>query len=173
MRRSPQESQVCSIARALGELGERWTLLILREAYFGTRQFTEFHRRLGVARNILTARLNGLVKAGILTRAVAPGRGGPRVYRLTDKGRDALPAFVALMQWGDRWLDEGREAPVIIVEAATGRPIEAVCVRAGDGRPLAPRELRVIAGPGASAEIRQRFGAADAAPSAKASPPRG
>ena len=111
MRRSPLENQVCSVAQALGELGEWWTLLILREAFFGTRRFTDFQSRLGIARNILTARLNKLVKVGILTRQDEPGRGNPRLYRLTTKGRDIIPAFIALMQWGDRWINAGN-APV-------------------------------------------------------------
>ncbi|MGO8798614.1 MAG: winged helix-turn-helix transcriptional regulator [Roseiarcus sp.] len=173
MRRSPLENQVCSVAQALGELGEWWTLLILREAFFGTRRFTDFQARLGIARNILSARLNGLVEAGVLTRVAAPGRGNPRLYRLTDKGRDVLPVFIALMQWGDRWINNDGKAPVVIVEAATGLPVEPVRVRAGDGRPLAPREMRVVPGPGASAEIHRRFGAADRAPPEQASRRRG
>jgi DNA-binding HxlR family transcriptional regulator len=160
MRRSPLENQVCSVAQALGELGEWWTLLILREAFFGTQRFTDFQERLGIARNILSARLNRLVTAGILTRRAAPGRGNPRLYRLTEKGRDVLPVFIALMQWGDRWINDNGKAPVVIVESATGRDIEPLRVRAGDGRPLAARDMRVVPGPGASDEIRRRFGAA-------------
>jgi DNA-binding HxlR family transcriptional regulator len=158
MRRSPLEDQVCSVAQALGELGEWWTLLILREAFFGTQRFTDFRDRLGIARNILSARLNGLVGSGILTCAAAPGRGNPRLYRLTDKGRDALPVFIALMQWGDRWINNDGKAPVVVVEAATGQTVEPVRVRASDGRPLAARELRIAPGPGAGDDIRRRFG---------------
>lgn len=160
MRRSPLENQVCSAAQALGELGEWWTLLILREAFFGTQRFTDFQERLGIARNILSARLNKLVEVGILTRRSATGRGNPRLYRLTDKGRDALPVFIALMQWGDRWINNDGKAPVRIVEAATGLEIAPLQVGARDGRPLAAREMRVVPGPGADADIRRRFGAA-------------
>jgi len=160
MRRSPLENQVCSVAQALGELGEWWTLLILREAFFGTQRFTDFQERLGIARNILSARLNKLVKSGILTCAAAAGRGNPRLYRLTEKGRDVLPVFIALMQWGDQWLSNNGKAPVLIVESATGRDIERLRVRASDGRPLAARDMRVVPGPGADVEIRRRFGAA-------------
>jgi DNA-binding HxlR family transcriptional regulator len=164
MRRSPLENQVCSVAQALGELGEWWTLLILREAFFGTRRFTDFRDRLGIARNILSARLNALVKSGILTRAAAPGRGNPRHYRLTDKGRDVLPVFIALMQWGDRWINSDGKAPVVIVESTTGQAVEPVRVRARDGRPLAARDLKIVPGPGAGADIRRRFGAAASYP---------
>ena len=93
MSRTPFHQQACSVAQALNEIGEWWTLLILREAFFGTRRFTDFQARLGIASNILTARLNKLVEVGVLTRHEEPGRGNPRVYRLTDKGRDAIVAI--------------------------------------------------------------------------------
>jgi DNA-binding HxlR family transcriptional regulator len=167
MVRSPFEDQVCSVAQALAELGERWTLLILREAFFGTQRFTDFQQRLGIARNILAARLDKLVTSGILTVQDAEGRGNPRLYRLTEKGRDAIPAFIALMQWGDRWINR-ENAPIRIVEAATGAEISRLFVRAADGRPLAPRDMRVIAGPGADGATKARFGGTTAEPAARA-----
>jgi DNA-binding HxlR family transcriptional regulator len=157
MQNSPFENQRCSVASALSEVGEWWTLLILREAFFGTERFTDFQSSLGIARNILTARLNKLVATGILTRRLAPGRGNPCLYRLTEKGREILPIFIALMQWGDRWINDGGNAPVRIVETATGEEIARLGVRASDGRPLAAREMRVVPGPGADAAIRRRF----------------
>jgi DNA-binding HxlR family transcriptional regulator len=160
MRRSPLENQVCSVAQALGELGEWWTLLILREAFFGTQRFTDFRDRLGIARNILSARLSALVKSGILTCVATPGRGNPRLYRLTDKGRDALPVFIALMQWGDRWINADEKTPVLVIESATGKAVEPVRVRASDGRSLGARDLRIVPGPGAGEDIRRRFGGA-------------
>ncbi|WP_158812750.1 helix-turn-helix domain-containing protein [Methylocapsa sp. S129] len=159
MQTPPFEDQPCSVAQALGEIGERWTLLILREAFFGMQRFTDFQARLGVARNILTARLNKLVATGILTRNVAPGRGNPRFYRLTEKGRDVLPAFIALMQWGDRWIAGEAKAPVRVVDTATGEEIARLRVCARDGRPLVAREMRVVPGPGADVSIHRRFGA--------------
>ena len=162
MKRSSFENQVCSVAEALSEVGEWWTLLILREAFFGTQRFTDFQARLGIARNILTARLNKLVETGILIPHVASGRGNPRLYRLTEKGREVLPVFIALMQWGDRWINKGK-APIQVTEATTGEEIEQVRVRSRDGRPLAARDMRVAPGPGADADIRQRFGAAASA----------
>jgi DNA-binding HxlR family transcriptional regulator len=159
MKRSSFENQVCSVAEALSEVGEWWTLLILREAFFGTQRFTDFQARLGIARNILTARLNKLVEAGILVPHAAPGRGNPRLYRLTEKGREVLPVFIALMQWGDRWINNGK-APIRVLEVATGEEIEPLYLRSRDGRPLAARDMRVVPGPGADADIRRRFGAA-------------
>jgi DNA-binding HxlR family transcriptional regulator len=162
MRRSPFENQLCSAAQALSEIGEWWTLLILREAFFGTQRFTDFQARLGIARNILAARLNKLVATGILTRQTAPGRGNPRLYRLTAKGRDTLTVFIALTQWGDRWINGEGRAPIRILETATGEEIDRLRVRARDGRPLAAREMRIVPGPGADAQIRRRFGGEDA-----------
>ena len=163
MRRSPFENQTCSAAQALSEIGEWWTLLILREAFFGTQRFTDFQERLGIARNILTARLNKLVETGILTRQSAPGRGNPRLYRLTAKGRDTLPVFIALTQWGDRWINSGGNEPIRIVETATGQEIDRLRILARDGRPLEARDMRVIPGPGADSDIRRRFGGASPA----------
>jgi DNA-binding HxlR family transcriptional regulator len=160
MKRSSFENQVCSVAEALSEVGEWWTLLILREAFFGTQRFTDFQARLGIARNILTARLNKLVETGVLIPHVASGRGNPRLYKLTEKGRDVLPVFIALMQWGDRWINNDGKAPIRILEAATGEEIDRVRVRSRDGRPLAARDMRIVPGPGADADIRQRFGGA-------------
>ena len=157
MKQSPFENQVCSVAEALSEVGEWWTLLILREAFFGTQRFTDFQARLGIARNILTARLNKLVETGILVPHVASGRGNPRLYRLTEKGRDVLPVFIALMQWGDRWINNDGKAPIRILEAATGEEIEPGSRAFARGRPLAARDMRVVPGPGADAEIRQPF----------------
>jgi DNA-binding HxlR family transcriptional regulator len=158
MQNLPFENQRCSVAAALGEVGEWWTLLILREAFFGTARFTDFQANLGIARNILTARLNKLVETGILTRRLAPGRGNPRLYRLTDKGREILPIFIALMQWGDRWINDGDKTPVRVIEAATGEEIARIGPQSRDGRPLAAREMRIVPGPGADPATRRRFG---------------
>src|SRR5216110_2944052 len=98
------DSQVCSIARALELVGERWSLLILRNALFaGSTRYGEFHRSLGIATNILQNRLDGLVAAGIMERR--PSLAQPELfeYVLTAKGRDFAPALIALTEWGDRW----------------------------------------------------------------------
>src|SRR5688572_678684 len=90
----------CSLARALGAVGDWWTLLILRQAFFGTRRFSDFQRSLGIARNILATRLDALTRNGVLTRDGTTRR---PLYALTAKGEELLPAMVALMQWGDKW----------------------------------------------------------------------
>ena len=98
------ESQNCSAARALELVGERWSLLILRNAAFaGQTRFSEFERRLGIAPNILASRLEGFVAAGLMEMRPNPGHRGQSEYLLTEKGRDFVPAIVALTEWGDRW----------------------------------------------------------------------
>jgi DNA-binding HxlR family transcriptional regulator len=96
------DAQDCSLARALGVLGERWTLLIIRDAFYGVRRFNEFQPLLDVPRAVLTDRLNGLVEHGILERRPDPERRGRHVYELTSSGRELWPALYALIQWGDR-----------------------------------------------------------------------
>jgi DNA-binding HxlR family transcriptional regulator len=97
------EGQVCSAARALEVVGERWSLLIIRDALFGgVTRFSDFLRRLGLARNILAARLDGFVDAGIMER-FPPAGSSYQEYRLTEKGRDLAPVIIALTYWGDRW----------------------------------------------------------------------
>lgn len=105
------EGQVCSAARSLEVVGERWSLLIIRDALFGgVTRFSDFHRRLGLARNILAARLDGFVEAGIMER-FSSETSAYQEYRLTEKGRDLAPVIIALTDWGDRWA------------APNGRPI--------------------------------------------------
>ncbi len=131
----------CSIARTLEQVGDWWTLLIIREAFFGTRRFGEFQAHLGIAPNVLSARLQGLVGHGIL-RAVSESENGRVLdYRLTDKGRDLFPIIVALLQWGDRHAPVPGGPPVNIVDRERGQPIAAMQVRSEDGRVLQARDV--------------------------------
>ena len=95
-------------------LGERWTMLILREAFWGVRRFTELQRNLGIARNILSSRLQALVAAEILERRLYRADPERFEYVLTEKGRDLYPAIVAIMRWGDQHLSEGDDAPLVL-----------------------------------------------------------
>jgi DNA-binding HxlR family transcriptional regulator len=96
------EAQDCSLARALGVIGERWTLLIIRDAFYGVRRFNDFQAHLDVPRAVLSDRLTGLVEDGILERQPDPAHAGRHIYALTAAGRDLWPALHALMTWGDR-----------------------------------------------------------------------
>lgn len=157
MRHTEFPSQTCSIARSLEIFGEWWTLLIIREAFFGTERFSEFEMRLGISKNVLSERLAKLVDEGILDRTPVPGRGNPVVYRLTESGRDLLPIIVALMQWGDRWTNR-KGAPVRLLQQKTGREVRRLTVASADGKPLAAGEIVVVPGPGADTSIKERFG---------------
>src|SRR5829696_9377464 len=103
MRRASFEDMSCSVARSLEVIGEWWTLLILRDAFFGVTRFEEFQSRLGIARNILTKRLDTLVDAGIFERRVYDEARDRSDYVLTEKGRALWPVLVTLRQWGDEW----------------------------------------------------------------------
>src|SRR5215470_15002150 len=104
MLKREYEGQNCSIARALEIVGERWTLLIVRDVFLGLRRFDQFQESLGIARNVLTDRLNRLVDEGILERVLYSDRPERYEYRLTQKGRDLLLPLTALRQWGDKHL---------------------------------------------------------------------
>jgi DNA-binding HxlR family transcriptional regulator len=96
------ERQDCSIARALEVIGERWTLLIVRDAFHGVRRFNDFQEHLDIPRAVLSDRLAGLVDEGVMTRRVDPAHGGRHLYELTAAGRDLWPVIHALMMWGGR-----------------------------------------------------------------------
>jgi DNA-binding HxlR family transcriptional regulator len=141
----------CSIQQTLRIVGEKWTLLVLREAFYGVTRFDDFQRLVGCARNILSDRLGTLVDEGLLSREPYrdPGRRIRHEYRLTEKGLDLFPVLVALMQWGDRWLSGPEGPPVELSHRGCHAPIvtEVRCT-AGHG-PLRAQETRAEPGPGA------------------------
>jgi DNA-binding HxlR family transcriptional regulator len=147
----------CSLARALSQVGERWSLLVVREAIMGTTRFDQFQKRLGIARNILTARLGELVTAGVLKREVSGESARIFDYTLTEKGWDLYGAVAALMHWGDTWLDQGKGAPVTLIDATTKKPLPRVALKRDDGRNVSPRTVLIRAGSGADARTRMRF----------------
>jgi DNA-binding HxlR family transcriptional regulator len=141
----------CSLARTLEVVGDWWTLLIVRDAFLGVRRFGDFQKSLGIAKNILSVRLERLAANGILAR------GGPErrpVYQLTYKGRALLPAMVALMQWGDRWVSANN--PPVVVTDDKGRPVASVKLKSGAGDVTA-QTVRFHPGPGATARTRAFF----------------
>lgn len=132
----------CSIARSLDAVGRSWTLLIVRDAYFGVRRFEDFQGRLGIARNVLAARLRALVEADVLQRRRYQERPPRYEYRLTEKGRELLPVLLALKDWGDRWATAG-EPPVRIEHAACGAAdVRAVMTCSHCGERLQPFNVR-------------------------------
>ena len=152
MKRTRFDQMNCGIAQALDAIGDWWTLLIVRDAFFGARRFGHFHRSLGIAKNILTARLAHLVEHGILER-VDVGRDGERFeYRLTEKGEALLTVLTALREWSDEWVFGRGNEPLVVRDRRTGRRIAKLKVADADGVPLTPRDLRFEPGPGASPE---------------------
>lgn len=138
---------VCSIAQCLEAVGEWWSILIVRDAFFGVSRFDEFQQRLGIGRNILTQRLGSLVDHGILARIPYQERPVRYDYRLTDKGRDLWLVLTAMRQWGDRWAAPGGP-PVHLRHETCGRvaTIRPVCSECG--QPVSLRAVRLVPGPG-------------------------
>src|SRR5437879_11492422 len=140
------DAEVCSVARALEVVGERWTLLIVRDAFHGVRRFEDFQRRLGRARNVLTDRLQRLCALGVFERVRYQERPGRHEYRLTDMGRDLWPVIIALRAMGDRHMAAAgppvRRAP----RGCRGRGARPA-VGARRGQPRRPRATRIAPGP--------------------------
>jgi DNA-binding HxlR family transcriptional regulator len=139
------EGQNCSIARALEVVGERWTLLIIRDAFLGLRRFDQFQQSLAIARNVLTDRLNRLVEEGILDRVPYSERPERYEYRLTPKGRDLSIALAGLRQWGDKY--RCQEPPRITRRKSDKRPVIAAFVPEG-AEILRADEIESVPGPG-------------------------
>jgi len=139
------DGQTCSIARALEVVGERWTLLIVRDVFLGRRRFDELQESLGIARNVLADRLNRLTDEGILERVRYSERPERFEYRLTTKGRDLNVALTALRQWGDAYLSE--QPPMLLRRKADRKPVVAALVPKGT-RGLRPDEVETVPGPG-------------------------
>ncbi|MET9859690.1 helix-turn-helix domain-containing protein [Streptomyces smyrnaeus] len=133
----------CPVARSVNAVGDRWSLLIVRDAFDGSRRFSEFQRSLGIAKNILAARLRTLEEAGVLRCAPAPEGASHREYILTDRGQALFPVIVALRQWGeDQCFDPG-EPHSRLLDRRTGRPLRRLEVQAADGQPVAPPDTAV------------------------------
>jgi DNA-binding HxlR family transcriptional regulator len=139
--------QNCSIAGTLELIGERWTLLILRDAFHRVRRFEDFQRRLGIARNVLSNRLQTLVDAGILERRLYQEHPARYEYRLTEKGIDLWPVLMALVHWGDKYLAEGGP-PVLIEHRNCGGLVDEHLMCERCGAPLTARDTAPREGPG-------------------------
>ena len=145
MLKRDYEGQNCSIARALEVVGERWTLLIIRDAFLGLRRFEQFQESLGIARNVLTDRLNRLVEEGILELARYSERPERFEYRLTQKGRDLQIALAGLRQWGDKYVSD--KPPRVTRRKSDKKPVVAAFVPKG-ADVLRPDEIESVPGPG-------------------------
>ena len=136
----------CSVARALSVVGDRWTLLVLRDAFLGVRRFEDF-RAVGLTRHRLADRLKKLVAAGVLERVCYQERPPRFEYRLTEKGRDLYPVLVSLVRWGDRWMAGEAGPPVELIHRGCGHVIMPVLACPYCAEPVTARDMRAQAGP--------------------------
>ena len=150
MRRDDYSDWNCSVARTLGVMGDRWTMLVLREAFFGVRRFEAIQGNLGVARNVLSDRLARLVEHGILDRRRYQERPERFEYVLTEKGLGLYAPLVALMRWGDEHMTEEAGAPVVLRHRDCGHLTVPTLTCSECGEELDPRAVRPEPGPGAT-----------------------
>jgi DNA-binding HxlR family transcriptional regulator len=146
------DTQTCSIASALEVVGERWSLLVVRNVMLGLRRFDEIQANLGIARNVLQARLTRLLENGVLEKRLYQERPPRYEYRLTEKGLDLWPTIVALMQWGDRHALAAGGPPVLLEHRDCGGAVDEHRVCAACGARLGVRDVIARAGPGAEPE---------------------
>jgi DNA-binding HxlR family transcriptional regulator len=159
MQRKSFNSMQCPIARSLERVGEWWTILILRDAFYGMTRFDEFEKSLGISPNVLTRRLKGLVDEGLLERRQYSEKPPRFEYLLTDRGRDFMPVFFALMSWGNKhFAPEGTS--VVLQDAKTGALIDPILVNRADGKPLTDTNWVFGAGPAARQSLQHRISAA-------------
>jgi DNA-binding HxlR family transcriptional regulator len=159
MLRADYPGQICSIAKSLEVIGERWSLLIVRDVMNGNRRFGQLQESLGIARNVLSARLQRLVDEDILVRR-AYQESPPRYeYFLTEKGLDLWPALIALMNWGDRYSAGAEGPPRLIVHKVCGGLVSERGVCESCGETLHARDAEQIPGPGFAAAAGSGDGA--------------
>ncbi|MHC8314709.1 winged helix-turn-helix transcriptional regulator [Pseudomonas sp. LB3P31] len=140
---SPSGSE-CPVARTLEAIGDRWSLMIIRDAFDDIRRFSEFQKSLGVAKNILASRLKTLVEVGVFDVCPASDGSAYKEYVLTDKGREIFPVVVSMRQWGERFLFEAGETRSMLLDKASGETLLPIEVRSASGRRLGPFDCRRV-----------------------------
>jgi DNA-binding HxlR family transcriptional regulator len=143
----------CSVARVVELFGDTWTPLIMRDLYHGLTRFDDFQRSLGVARNTLSDRLNRLVEAGVVSKRLYQDNPPRNEYLLTEKGRDFFGVLLAIADWGDRWLDGQRGAPVTFHHLACGHDLGTRTICTGCGESVGSHEIEFRVGPGYPDEV--------------------
>jgi DNA-binding HxlR family transcriptional regulator len=137
----------CSVAQCLEVTGEWWTMLIVRDALLGVTRFDAFQKRLGIARNVLTLRLERLVEFGVLERTAYCEHPPRYDYRLTEKGRDLWPVINAMRQWGDRYAAP-QGPPIVLTHRTCGHEATGIVVCSECGEPMGADSVKAVAGPG-------------------------
>lgn len=153
MRWEELKREACSVARTVSVIGDRWTLLILRDCFLRVRRFDEFEARLGITRHILADRLKKLVTAGVLARIPYQERPRRYEYRLTEKGLDLHPIIMAIVHWGDVHMAGRRGRPLLHEHRNCGHVFDPVPTCSACGEPVTARSVRVRHGPGAGRDV--------------------
>ncbi len=148
MQWSELGEQPCSFARTLAVLGDRWTLMVLRDCFLRVRRFEDFQARLGIARPVLTDRLNKLVAAEVLLREPYQRNPLRHEYRLTEKGLDLYPVILGMVHWGDRHTLDGGNRPLLHQHRACGHDFDPIVTCSSCHEEIRPREVSVRAGVG-------------------------
>jgi DNA-binding HxlR family transcriptional regulator len=156
MQRKSFGSMQCPIARSLERVGEWWSILLLRDALHGLSRFDEFQKSLGIAPNMLTRRLNGLVDAGLLERHRYNDHPPRDEYRLTERGRDFRPVVLSLLAWGNRhFAPEGPS--VVLINRETGVTVDPILADPATGRPVDERHYALVPGPAAGDRVLAKY----------------
>ncbi|GAA2596349.1 helix-turn-helix domain-containing protein [Actinomadura fulvescens] len=155
MKRTPFSRWPCSVARTVDVLGDWWTPLVLREAFYGVTRFDDFAKSLGIGRNVLTQRLGRLVEEGMLERVPYQERPVRHEYRLTEKGRDFFPVLMAMMRWGDKWMAGDDGPPILTRHTTCGHTAHAEVVCSECRQPLRHGDVRPELGPGFPERLRE------------------
>ncbi|MBK5219695.1 MAG: helix-turn-helix transcriptional regulator [Thermoleophilia bacterium] len=153
MLRHDYPGQICSVAKSLEVIGERWSLLIVREVMHGSRRFGQLQETLGVARNVLSARLQRLIEEGILERRAYQESPPRHEYFLTEKGLDLWPALIALQGWGDRYSTGPEGPPMRIIHKECDGAVSDRGICESCGEVLHARDARAVPGPGLEAAL--------------------
>jgi len=148
MSRTRFDNINCGVAQALDQLGDSWTLLIIRDALMGATRFQQFESNLGIAKNVLSDRLSKLVENGVLSKERLDEPGQRFEYELTPKGRDLWILITAMRLWSDKWVFGEAEVPVKFRERATGREVARLVAVDADGVPVDASDLESVRGPG-------------------------
>lgn len=147
----------CPIAQGLNIFGDKWMFLILREAFYGVSRFKDFQINTGIAKNLLTVRLNILVDEGIFEKVNIGDKGTRYVYQLTEKGRSLKIIVFAIFQWGNNHLYNIDDQPIVLLDRKNMQPIEPLQLRSIDGNVLQDEDILIIPGPGADIDTIDRF----------------
>jgi DNA-binding HxlR family transcriptional regulator len=153
MKRTSFAKWPCSVARTMNLLGDWWTPLVLREAFYGIRRFDRFQSELGIARNTLADRLATLVEQGLMTKEPYQADPVRHEYLLTEKGKDFYPVLAAMSAWGDRWLDNGDGPPIVHHHRTCGHDMRAEVVCSECHQPLEADDVEHRMGPGYPAKV--------------------